>query len=266
MLGSGRPGPPWTVRLATWSARHRWPVFGLWFVVTIGVFAVSLAMGGTRTQGAVSQNAKAKFESVRAYDVFGASNQAIQAPEQAVTFVIASPDQRLADPAYAAQIASIVARIKAASSTVDGTAAPTFSEVVDPLSAPAASGLVSPDASTVRIVGRIPGESAAVLQRQAAINAAVTEIRAAYPRLEVHALNSALANEEISELVNRDLDGSLRLTIPITFAILLIAFGAFVAALIPLVLAISALLAAFGLLGIYSQVIAPVSPYSRQQI
>ena len=24
---------PWTARVAGWSARHRWPVFGLWFVV-----------------------------------------------------------------------------------------------------------------------------------------------------------------------------------------------------------------------------------------
>ena len=45
----GRSGKPVTVRVATWSARHRWPVFVLWFVFTIGLFATSLAMGGTRT-------------------------------------------------------------------------------------------------------------------------------------------------------------------------------------------------------------------------
>jgi len=32
--GSGEPA---TVRIAMWSARHRWPVVGLWFVVTIGL-------------------------------------------------------------------------------------------------------------------------------------------------------------------------------------------------------------------------------------
>ena len=29
---------PWTVRVASWSARHRWPVFAGWFIVTIGLF------------------------------------------------------------------------------------------------------------------------------------------------------------------------------------------------------------------------------------
>src|SRR5438876_5237715 len=80
--------PAWTVRLATWSARHRWPVVGLWFLVTVGIFAISLSMGGTRTQGAVSQNAKARFESVRAYELFGASNTTIQEPVQAVYCVV----------------------------------------------------------------------------------------------------------------------------------------------------------------------------------
>ena len=45
-------GRPWTVRVAAWSAAHRWPVLVGWFVLTIGVFVVSLAAGGIRTVGA----------------------------------------------------------------------------------------------------------------------------------------------------------------------------------------------------------------------
>src|SRR5204863_2356880 len=59
---------------------------------------------------------------------------------------------------------------------------------------------------------------------------------------------------------------SLRLTIPLTFVILLIAFGAVIAAVIPLILAVTALLAAFGILGLYSQAISPVSPYASQLV
>jgi len=79
-------------------------------------------------------------------------------------------------------------------------------------------------------------------------------------------LSNWLANHEISHVVNADLDGSLRITIPLTFAILLVAFGAVVAAFVPLVLAISALLAAFGVLGLYSQLVDPVSPYASQLV
>ena len=94
----------------------------------------------------------------------------------------------------------------------------------------------------------------------------VSEIKSAHPDFRIHVLNNTLTNDEIQELINGGLDRSLLLTIPITFAILLIAFGALVAAVIPLVLAVSALLAAFGILGLYSQVISPVSPYASQLI
>src|ERR671920_2413630 len=122
------------------------------------------------------------------------------------------------------------------------------------------------DRTTVRVVAQIPGDGRALQERVAPVPALVDGIRAANPALRVHALNNTLANEEISRLVNSDLDASLRLTIPLTFLILLIAFGTVTAAIVPLVLAITALLAAFGLLAMYSQLVAPVSPYATQLI
>ena len=94
----------------------------------------------------------------------------------------------------------------------------------------------------------------------------MTDIKAAHPGYRIHALNNTLTNNEISELINGGLDRSLLLTIPLTFVILLIAFGALVAAVIPLVLAVTALLAAFGILGLYSQIVTPVSPYASQLV
>ena len=56
------------------------------------------------------------------------------------------------------------------------------------------------------------------------------------------------------------------MTIPLTFIILLLAFGAIVASLIPLVLAVTSLLAAFGIIGLYSQHVSSVSPNATQLI
>ena len=262
------PAPPWTVRVAGWSARHRWPVFVLWFVVTIGIFVLSLSLGGTRAQGAVSNNSTARYESIKAYDVFNESGTAAptEPPFQSVYVVVTSPDKKVTDPGYAAQIQSIVTTLEGITATVDGQTVPTFSEVANPLTAPPTSGLVSPDLSTVRIVGKVVGEGDTIEQKLVPVPAAIDGIRAANPDLGIYSLSNTLANDEISEMVNHDLDGSLQLTIPITFVILLIAFGALVAALVPLVLAITALLAAFGVLGIYSQVVAPVSPYAGQLV
>ncbi len=53
---------------------------------------------------------------------------------------------------------------------------------------------------------------------------------------------------------------------PLTFFILLLAFGAIVASVVPLVLAATSLLAAFGILGLYSQIVGTVSPNATQLI
>ena len=125
---------------------------------------------------------------------------------------------------------------------------------------------MSPDRTTVRVVARVPGDGETLVARLEPVPALVADIKAAYPGYRIHALNNTLANDEISELINGGLDASLRLTIPLTFVILLIAFGAVVAAVIPLVLAVTALLAAFGILGLYSQFVSPVSPYASQLV
>ncbi len=258
---------PWTVRVAAWSSRHRWPVVAAWFVFTLGLFAASLAMGGTRSEDAVTDDdTRSRRESAQAWTVYSAGGHA--EPQAQLLVVASTPVGRMDEPANAAAITGIVDRLVAITVTVPGTTAPVaaFREVINPLLAPPELGLVSPDGSTVRIVATAFGEGAETEAKIAPIPALMGELRAASPGLELHALNGMLANDEIGKLVTSDLDGALRLTIPLTFVILLVAFGAVVAALVPLVLAMSTLAAGFGILGIYSQVVAPVSPYAGQLI
>jgi putative drug exporter of the RND superfamily len=266
-MSSPTPGrQPWTVRVALWSARHRWPVFAIWFIATIGLFVASLAAGGTASQNAVSTDTGgSRYESVRAYEVFDASGTT--EPSQSLYLVIAVPaGTTVDDPAVAAALHDIAARTTALTATVDGATVPAFKDVVDPLVVPPNTGLVSPDRTAIRIVATVPGLTDERDQRLEPARAFVDGLRVDYPTYEIHALNNSLANDDISELVNKDLDASLQITIPLTFAILLIAFGAVVSAAVPLVLAMTALLAAFGVLGLYSQFVTPVSPYASQLV
>jgi len=266
---ASRPGRPWTVRVAAWSSRHRWIVALLWFVLTIGLFAASLAAGGTKAVEAVSRDQGAKYESIEANQIFNDANANAgpQAPaSQSFILLVSNPGGTITDPASAAAVHDIVTRLTALQSTVDGTAGPVFQGLVDPATAPPQAGLISPDQSTARIVGQVPGDGLALTARLVPVPAVLDELRAAHPGLEIHALNNALANNEIAELINSGLDKSLVLTLPITFVILLIAFGAFVAALVPLVLAVTSLLGAFGVLALYSQTVAAVSPYASQLV
>ncbi|HEY3524252.1 MAG TPA: MMPL family transporter, partial [Candidatus Limnocylindrales bacterium] len=252
-----------TVRIATFSARHRWPVVALWFVATVGLFVASIAAGGTNTQGAVSRDERAKFEAAEAYDLFNASGTA--EPVQTV-IVVVSDEAGIAEPAAGAALDDVVARLSALRSTVGGVEGPVFADVVDPRRAPPQADLVSADRTTARVIAHAPGDGDVLDQRLAPLPEALDSLAGAHPDVTVLGLSNWLANREISRVVNDDLDGSLRLTIPLTFAILLIAFGAVVAAFVPLVLAVTALLAAFGVLGLYSQAVDPVSAYASQLV
>jgi len=269
MPTAAHPRPPWTVRVAAWSARHRWPVAALWFVATIGLFAVSLAAGGTRSVEAVSNDQRARYEAGEAYLVYSEANASVgrQAPaSQQFLLIVSSPNQTSDDAAFKATIADIAARMTALRAPVDGVPGPVFEQLVLPTAAPETAHLVSPDRTTVQIVARVPGDGAVLAQRLDPVPALVADVRAAHPQYVIHALNNTLANNEIAEMINSGLDKSLLLTIPLTFLILLVAFGALVAAVVPLVLAVTALLAAFGVLGLYSQVVTPVSPYASQLV
>ena len=249
-----------------WSARHRWPVVALWFVLTIGLFIGSLAAGGTRAAEAVSNDRDDDrvFESRKAFEVFNASGTA-EAPHQFL-LIVSDPDGTIDEPDLTKTVHDVLARMTSLRATVDGAAVAAFENVIDPRMAPPEAGLVSSDRTTVRIPAEVPGDDAQVDQRLVAIRGFLTEAQSVHQEMRIHALDRRLANEDIQELVNGGLDSSLRLTIPLTFVILLIVFGAVVAAVVPLILGVTSLLAAFGLLGLYSQTIDPVSPYASQLI
>ena len=258
------PRPPWTVRVANWSARHRWPVFVLWFAATLGMLGGSLAAGGINSLDVNEDPNGPQLESEIAFDVYGAGDET--PPAERLVVVVGGAEGVALDPAFQAAVHQLVADLLAARAPVDGVDEPTFDEVVDPIVAGPQSGLISPDGSTVQVVGNVPGERPVVAQRLVPVPAIVDAMRTRLPDARVHVVSSTFINNDIGELINDELDGSLRLTIPITFLILLLAFGAIAAAVVPLLLAATSLAAAYGFLGLYSQVVAPVSPNASQLI
>ncbi len=205
-----------------------------------------------------------QFEAQVAYDVFGAGEE--EPPSERIVIVINGGAGAVQDAAFRARVTDLVAGLHDASVKVDGTDTPTFDELLDPFTAPAEAGLVSADGTTVQVVGNIPGERDQVEQLIAPVPEIVAAARAAMPDATIHVVSNTFINQDINDLINTDLDSSLRVTVPLTFIILLLAFGAIVASLIPLVLAATSLLAAFGILGLYSQVVGAVSPNATQLV
>ena len=263
---TGQARQPWTVRVARWSARHRWPVFGAWFVLTIGLFVVSTSMGGIKALSATGgPGSGSPTEAVRGNQAMNAGGSST-APSETMTVVIASGTASVTDPAFRSAVGEVVTRLAAVRATVGGVEGAAFGSVTDPYTTPPASGLYAPDLRAVIVDGRITGDPAERETRTKAIAPVIGAIQRDLPAFDIHALANTLTNDQINEVINGDLDGSLKISLPASFLILLLAFGALVAAIVPLLLAITALLAAFGALGIYSQVVSPVSPYATQLV
>jgi RND superfamily putative drug exporter len=239
-------------------------VFVLWFAATLGVLGGSIAAGGIRTIDVDEDPNGPRLESEVAYDVLGAGEPV--APAERLVVVIDGGTGAATDPAFRAAVGEIVADLVTAEAAVDGGTQPTFDSVTDPFLAPPQAGLVSPDGTTVQIVGNVPGERPVVEQKLVPVPAIVDAARARLPQAAIHVVSSTFINRDINELISDELDGSLRFTIPATFTILLLAFGAIVAAVVPLLLAATSLAAAYGFLGLYSHAVGPVSANASQLI
>jgi RND superfamily putative drug exporter len=270
-MSSNQPAPvdslsrePATVRVAMWSARHRWPVVGLWFVTTIGLFVASLAMGGIDAGDPNGNPNDQKLEASEAYDVFNAGGT--NDPFEQILVVIDGGPGATSDASFKATVGDLVDGLRGSKVVIDGSSTPTFEELVNPFEAPPQAGLISADGTTVRIITRVPGEDEQVQALLEPVLPIVDATRAAHPELTIHVISNTIINQDITDLISSGLDDSLKLTLPLTFIILLFAFGAIVAAIVPMVLAVTSLLAAFGILGIYSQVVGPVSANATQLI
>ena len=83
--------------------------------------------------------------------------------------------------------------------------------------------------------------------------AAVSAAQAANPGFTIGETGDASVNKQLNESISDDFKQALFTSLPITLLILLIAFGALVAAGVPLLLALTAVLATIGLMGPISQ-------------
>jgi uncharacterized membrane protein YdfJ with MMPL/SSD domain len=144
---------PVTVRVASWSARHRWPVVAAWFIFTFGLFATSMVLGGTKTLGQMNGGVP-RTESALADQVFAAGGPT--APHEDLYLVVRNPGLATTDPAYRAAVGDMIDRLGA---VTDTSGEPAVAQLIDPYTAPAASGLMSADGTSIRIVAAIVGDS-----------------------------------------------------------------------------------------------------------
>ncbi|MFE7401577.1 MMPL family transporter [Streptomyces sp. NPDC057557] len=110
----------------------------------------------------------------------------------------------------------------------------------------------SEDGKDALITFDMKGDAATAPDRVQPVLDAVSAVRADHPDATIHQFGEASAGKWLGDLLSEDFKKAEFTAVPLALGILLVAFGAVVAALLPVGLALTACMAAFGLLSLAS--------------
>lgn len=220
-----------TVRAARWSATHPWRAIAMWLVVVVACFAL-----GNLTGTKESSNEGDIGEVTRADNIVKSGNF----PDHDVESVLITPHSGALDQAEANKVAGVVTeRMRA----LGGVA-----EVAQPILSP------KKDALIVRVTLKDGDDD----NRVQPLLDTTAKVQQDYPGLRVEEVGGESIDKALNETLGKDFKRAEFISLPVTLLILLIAFGALIAAAVPLLLALSAVVAAIGLAAAASQLVPAV--------
>jgi uncharacterized membrane protein YdfJ with MMPL/SSD domain len=227
-----------TSRVAAWSAAHRGAVMRGWLVFVLVAFALGSLAGMVQLKAVEAGNGQSRRADL---------TQAQQFPQERAgeEVLIENPSGPLAGTAYRAAVTDLVARL---------SRTPSVALIRSPLDAGNA-GQISKNGRAALVTFQITGDPDTAQNRVAPALAATAAVQRAYPGLFIGELGLASTNKAVNKLVGDDFQKAEVTSVPVTLFILVIAFGALVAAGVPLLLGFTAVLAALGLTELLSHVL-----------
>ena len=221
-----------------WSARHRKKaVFG-W----LGFVLVCVFLGGALGMKEIASEDLGDGESKRADQTLAAGF-----PDRAGETVLIQGrgDVKADDPRFTAGVEDVVRELSQFK---------TVRNVQSPLEA-GNDGQFSPDGRSALVTFDLLGDDEVIEDNVTPVLAAMEEVQSANPSLRVEEFGDASADKAVSKSFEDDLRKAETLSLPITLVILVVAFGALAAAGVPLLLAISGVAAALGIVGAFSNIV-----------
>jgi uncharacterized membrane protein YdfJ with MMPL/SSD domain len=204
-----------------WSSRRPWRAIALWLTFVVAALAFGIATGTNELEnGAVG-------ESARGYELLD-EHQAWPPPREYA--YVHSDAIRTDHPNFTAATEHVQALMSQMLGNV--------------------SVRTSADRHSTLVVGEIRSFPFSIEDFRAAVLGA----RSLHPDVTIEETGEISANEARDRQLDRDLQRAEYLSVPVTLVVLLFAFGAIVAAFVPVLLALTAVAAAFGLAGPISQV------------
>ncbi len=227
-------------RMGRWSANHwKTAVFG-WLAFVVA----SVVIGGAVGTKYLEQDDLAVGEAATANKIVEAGFP--QSPdEQSEIVLIQSKTLTADDPAFKAAIADVV-------KTLD--AFPKVRKLDSPLE-PGRGDLISDDRHAAMVQFSPKGDYDETIAYIDTIVAGVDKTAAKHPALDIEELGSASTGKAVDEAFTGMLKTAGMIALPLTLVILLFVFGSAVAALIPVLLAITAVMATTALIALPSQIV-----------
>ena len=214
-----------TVNVARWSARHPWRAIGLWAVVVMA----ALTLTATVPTQSSSYSDFRVGESGRAAEMIEDAGLAADPKESVIITATSGALDEAAATAAADDVGAALARLEP------------VKDVAEPIWSPDRDALLVP----VSMHGT-PDDASDHVEELLDVTASTQRD---HDDVTLRQAGGASLDHGIMEQVEADLAEGEALSLPITFAILLVAFGALIAAGIPVLLAFSSVITALGLYG-----------------
>jgi RND superfamily putative drug exporter len=223
-------------RAGGWSARHRWAAVGIW------VLFVVLAMGLGSAAGRVDVKDSDQLK--------GETHTAAKIIEDAGIDELASETVLIQakDAGGKATDADFKAAVTAVVKAVEGTG-----KVTD-VTSPYDTNTISKDGRSALVQFDMRGEADTAGDRVEPVLKAVEGVQKEHGSLRIEEIGGASMMKTFDDAFGDDFEKAELSAVPVALGILLIAFGALVAALLPVALAVTAIMATMGLMGVVSHV------------
>jgi RND superfamily putative drug exporter len=233
------PSSNLAARAGRWSAQHRKKAIFGWLAFVV----IATVLGGMVGQKHIAEEDYGNGQSRVADQAIADAGFPEEASEQVL--VQGKGATKIGDPAFTAAVNDSVRRLEGVK---------TVKDVQSPLTADN-KGQLSKDGRSALITFKVPGEDTAAEDRVGQSQAAVAAAQDANPNVRVEQFGDASADKALSKAFEDDFQKAEVLSLPITLVILIVAFGALVAAGLPLLLGLTSVAATIGLLGPLSQLV-----------
>ncbi|MFJ7077338.1 MMPL family transporter [Streptomyces sp. NPDC098781] len=223
-------------RAGGWSARHRWAAVGIWVLFVV----LAMGLGSAAGRVDVKDSDQLKGENYTAAKII--EDAGIEEPASETVLIQAKDGSlKATDSEFRTAVTAVVEAVEGTGKVADVTS-------------PYDTQTISKDGRSALVQFDIRGESETAGERVEPVLKAVEDVQKDHQSLRIEEIGGASMMKTFDDAFGDDFQKAEYSAVPVALGILLIAFGALVAALLPVLLAVTAIMATMGLMGIVSHV------------